>query len=50
MSRGGKGGRRVRERDVLRGQAMRGNIRESTAAEVGESAEILFGSCADVVV
>ena len=36
--------------DVLRRQTMRGNIWESAIGEVGESAEILFGSCADMVI
>ena len=36
--------------DVLRSQAMRRNIRETTVGEVGESAEILLRGRGDVLV
>ena len=43
--------REVKERkeDVLREQAMGRNVRETAIGKVGESAEVGFGSWADVV-
>lgn len=38
------------KKDVLRGQAMGRNIWKPAIGEVGESAEVFFGSCADVVI
>ena len=54
MRRGVELNARVRERkerreDVLREQAMSRNIREPAIGKVGESAEVGFGSWADVV-
>ena len=39
-----------KQKDALRGQAMRRDIREPAVGEVGESAEVRFGSWADVVI
>lgn len=38
-----------RKEDLLREQAMSRNIRETAIGEVGESAEVGFGSWADMV-